>query len=1058
MLFAALLAAWLQAGTAAPTSQPENVDPALRAAIERFFATQEAEDIDGYLALWSRTAQRPQPAQLKFIFDTGDDRFFDLQILRAFVTDAQARVRVTIQRSRTDARAKRPDGSPVVFHSRQLTSLTFVREGEEWKLVSEGSPADELGLALMKVATPAERKALLDADPDLIGDRMFDAMGRQADPLARAMQFVPAQQAYERIRDVARDVGNRAAEGRALQNIANALYYQRRFDQALETYDARLAIARELSDDEGIAVALSGIATVRYSLFDYAAALPAYRDALALQEKLDDRMSVATTLISIGNVLYLHGEFDDAIASYRRSRELYRGMNYKAGESRAIEGLGLVYTAQGNLSAALDAYSVVLADSRIRNDARSTGNALFSTGQIHLRLGNADSARTSFEEARGIFEKAKDVPNAGAAWQGLGLTELVASRFAAAEKAYLQSETACAAAGELECAARSIVGLGFAQASQEQFDKAITTYLRGIAAFLKLEKSEEAARGEIGLSQAYLGNKDYESAVRAAVRARDRGIAAKKDDVVWRALLAEARAARRLGDIARATALTTDAIAAIERLSDASIDRPGRAVAADTEAAFAFMAILQASEQKSYDAFMTAERRRAHALRTALYTNEREIYRGMTDGEREEERKIVGELVALHARRDNEQGLPKPNADKLKKLDAAIADAASRRREQMRRLFDRLPELKRWRGFVTAPATVVPPPDTVVVQFVVDEDELLVVSGVALDADAGPAWQSYILPVSRQKLAERVARAMDINAVKDRALWIKSSAEVFGLLPTELVTQMGTASRLLIIPDDVLWRIPFEAIPFQTGYVVDSVPVTYTGSLLSTIDVAEKPAATSRLLAVAAPEIAPAVMEQLKATLPGWNLRSSDVAHAEAQQIAALFAGSDAAVVQTGVSATERALRESLTAASLLHVAAPFRINGASPLFSFVLLAPSGEGTDDGALEARELMNLTLDARVVAFSDGAAASMRNGAAASPILQWAWLAAGVPSLVLPRWAADDATNTSLLADLYARLKSGESPAQAMKAAIAAVRRNEATAAPFYWANWMVVGRH
>ena len=36
-------------------------DPALRAAVERFFAMQQAEDVDGYLSLWSTNGQASRP-------------------------------------------------------------------------------------------------------------------------------------------------------------------------------------------------------------------------------------------------------------------------------------------------------------------------------------------------------------------------------------------------------------------------------------------------------------------------------------------------------------------------------------------------------------------------------------------------------------------------------------------------------------------------------------------------------------------------------------------------------------------------------------------------------------------------------------------------------------------------------------------------------------------------------------------------------------------------------------------------------------------------------------
>ena len=47
---------------AADRQEPD--DAALKAAVEQFFAAQQAEDIPAYLALWSSTAKRPSADQL----------------------------------------------------------------------------------------------------------------------------------------------------------------------------------------------------------------------------------------------------------------------------------------------------------------------------------------------------------------------------------------------------------------------------------------------------------------------------------------------------------------------------------------------------------------------------------------------------------------------------------------------------------------------------------------------------------------------------------------------------------------------------------------------------------------------------------------------------------------------------------------------------------------------------------------------------------------------------------------------------------------------------------
>ena len=87
------------------------------------------------------------------------------------------------------------------------------------------------------------------------------------------------------------------------------------------------------------------------------------------------------------------------------------------------------------------------------------------------------------------------------------------------------------------------------------------------------------------------------------------------------------------------------------------------------------LALLQAEDGDAAAAFESAERMRAHDLRVLLAPGERDISRGMTDREREEERTLAGELVSLHAQLSRERGLPKPDAARIARLDTAIAEA-----------------------------------------------------------------------------------------------------------------------------------------------------------------------------------------------------------------------------------------------------------------------------------------------------------------------------------------------------------------------------------------------
>ena len=116
----------------------------------------------------------------------------------------------------------------------------------------------------------------------------------------------------------------------------------------------------------------------------------------------------------------------------------------------------------------------------------------------------------------------------------------------------------------------------------------------------------------------------------------------------------------------------------------------------------------------------------------------------------------------------------------------------------------------------------------------------------------------------------------------------------------------------------------------------------------------------------------------------------------------------------------------------------------------------AADPANDSALEAREIMNLDLHAGVAVLSDGAAMTMRDAADEVGAVGWAWRAAGVPAIVLPRWPADDAVSTELLAALHARLRAGDAPDVALQAARAGDPLAPRDSAPFYWASWMLIG--
>jgi CHAT domain-containing protein len=325
-------------------------------------------------------------------------------------------------------------------------------------------------------------------------------------------------------------------------------------------------------------------------------------------------------------------------------------------------------------------------------------------------------------------------------------------------------------------------------------------------------------------------------------------------------------------------------------------------------------------------------------------------------------------------------------------------------------------------------------------------------------------------------------------------MWRQASADLFELVPAQAGSTLIAAASIVIVPDDVLWRVPFEAMPIGSEYLADRATITYATSVAA----AARPRPTSVIgttiageatasavdapvLVVAAPQVPAPLSEKLSATAPAWVIRPPEAGVAEARRVVEGFKD-PLPVVLSDVTATKKALREGLRSARAVHIAAPFRINSAGALFSPILLsapadvslgpesmeeatgARAGSGPAPGTgvevlgeseLAARELFDLSSAASVVLFSDPAALSMRDGAAAVGPVHWAWRAAGVPALVVRRWAGAEAAAGEICSRFYQGLRAGKPPNEALHAARAAVRASEDGRAPGAWAGWLIL---
>ncbi|HYI10349.1 MAG TPA: CHAT domain-containing tetratricopeptide repeat protein [Thermoanaerobaculia bacterium] len=270
------------------------------------------------------------------------------------------------------------------------------------------------------------------------------------------------------------------------------------------------------------------------------------------------------------------------------------------------------------------------------------------------------------------------------------------------------------------------------------------------------------------------------------------------------------------------------------------------------------------------------------------------------------------------------------------------------------------------------------------------------------------------IPIRRQELDELTARFGRDLALRNLAFRM-TARRLYDLLLGQLTL---SGSRLLIVPDGPLWRVPFHALVDPNDrYVIERFDVAYAPSIYGTPANA-KPAGNVVLTS------------------------AIDEAAREIAEIRAIWGNAKV------IPAIEERVRAAATRASIVHIAAHGVYDESDPMQSHLVL-------DDGNLTARELMRLRLPSSLVILSACEMGVGRPAAGEGLVgMSWALLLAGASAIVAGTWDVDSESTARLMVAFHRHLAAGATPASALRRAQLGFLA-EAHAHPFYWAGFALI---
>lgn len=344
---------------------------------------------------------------------------------------------------------------------------------------------------------------------------------------------------------------------------------------------------------------------------------------------------------------------------------------------------------------------------------------------------------------------------------------------------------------------------------------------------------------------------------------------------------------------------------------------------------------------------------------------------------------------------------------------------------------------------------------TQIVQYSVLEDKILiwVVSKNEL--------RSAVKKIGREELSKKVPDYLQrlVTPGEDEHIR-RDAADLYDYLITPIEQYLNKDGFVCIVSDKLLNYIPYAALLSpQTGkYLIEDYTLVFAPSSTMFLYCSEKAREkenieTEKLLAVGDPSF-----DRVAFSLP--DLSS---ARREAEQIASYYGGP---APLTGANARERAIKEAMAQADVIHLATHYVTDDRSPMASKLLLAK--ETTDsfaskesDGVLQAWEIyaMNLKLARLVVlaACQTGVERTYRGEGAIN--IARPFIKAGVPLVVASLWPVESQPTSDLMISFHKYRKHGSiSTAEALRRAqldmIASSSVNQRH--PSYWASFILIG--
>lgn len=847
----------------------------------------------------------------------------------------------------------------------------------------------------------------------------------------------------------------------ALLNIGRLNKDQGQYTEAMSKAERSLKLFQDLGDKKGIGQDLSLVGDIYTAQSNHDKALDFFQQSLKVREELGDLAEIGKSYTRLGSTAADMGNDELALEYAHKAEELFKKAGSKLDLATAENNIANRLVKQGQISLALEYYLKVQKIAEEVGSKRWLALPTINIGVIHENLGNYKLAMEYYQKAFELYDASGMKSVAVIALSNIAGVHALEGQYDQALDYYQQALSRDEALDQKGIAAGVRGDIAYVYEKKGEYETALQYCLQSLHQFHEFKEKEKITELTLLLAQIQRDLKRFTDGLESAQKAKQLAIEQNWKNMLWAAMLEEGKAYKEMAEPEKALAAFKESVEVVESVRT---QVPGTETAAPyffqsmTEPYYELIQLLVAQNQVN-EAFKYAELSKARILLDVLESGKTHITKTMTAEEKEREKKLRSNLITLNTQLSNANPTDTALIGLLKeKLRTARLDFESFRTN----LYTLHPELQIQRGEI-------PPTDAeqitnsmdlkaTILEYVVAENETFL---FVINKGSQPLLEVHKIDINQKDLSELTERFRHQMAIQD--LGFRSLAkQLYKLLIAPAESKLTKSDSAIIIPDQQLWELPFQALEDSSGrYFLEAHAVSYAPSLsaLSQIMRSIQPG-IPKLLALGNPLLSDETNELVDTSMRA-DLAQLPEAEKEVMELADLYGNQSK--IYVGAQAREDVLKAEAGKFSVIHIAAHGIFNDVDPMYSHIALSKEkGSDNEDGLLEPWEILDLDLKAEMVVLSACETARGKISTGEGIIgFAWAFFIAGSPSIVVSQWKVDSASTTLLMRDFHSIWRKSMnhqrvSKAQALRDAEIKLLQNKQYRHPYYWAGFMVIG--